>query len=151
MMKSFVVVAAFLTLSMACSKKDAPIKLSKEFLLGKWNYTFFSFKKTVDNTVERNVIYKDVDLIGSYNDFRANDTLYSLFMGEYDTSHYSISKDITGEIDRIIFAHKGESKVEIFNITQISNNQLTMYKNIVDQGLPPAPKIGYEAKNILSR
>lgn len=149
MIKSLVLVTTFLTLTVACSKKDAPVKLSKEFLLGKWNYTFSSLKQTENNVVKIDTIYKN--LTGSYNDFRANDTVYSLFMGKYDTSHYSIGKDITGDGDQITFAHKSDSKIDKQGVMQISKNQITLQANVVVQGLPPTPTIGRETKNILSR
>ena len=146
MKKSLMALATSLTITAACSKKDNPIKLSKEFLLGKWNLTFSSFKKTVNTTVETDTIYKN--LAGNYYDFKANDTVYSLIMGDYDTAYYSIGKSLTGE-DQISFTHIGDAKADILNIIQISKNQFTIYQKTSNAS--PGSNVTYEIKNILSR
>lgn len=126
MMKSIVVMSIFLTLAIACSKKnnnDGTIPLSKAALLGKWN--FISERDVIKDSTTGTILFDttDTNFPNSYFDFRNNDNVYKCKYNSdsarllYDTLSYTTINNqiiLTSEV----YAPK------IVTVTQLTKDKL---------------------------
>lgn len=145
MMKSIVATVIFLTLTIACSKKDNSnsnenISPSKAALLGKWNISSLHFIKKVDGVTETDSTTNNPP--NSYIEFRSNDTGYSRFADEYDTAFYKVIGTQVISIDK-----RGESDTS--NIIQMAKNKFTAYE--IQTAEDRGKKLIYEETVIYTR
>ena len=146
MTKCFVVVTTFLTLTVACSKKDDNLPLSKAALLGKW---YLSSERTVTiiNGVKKSETTSNY-FSNDYMDFRGNDSVYQRSEIEdsvrYDTSYY---KAINNQI--IITRKDDNNKSDTGNVIQLSRGKLTVFQRRTD--VSDGKKFVYEYTSVLTR
>lgn len=131
MMKPIVVVTAFLTLTIACSKKDnttmdVTVPLSKENLLGKWN---FISQGKVEKTITDTILSETTSTYypNSYFDFRSNDSAYTQIYDQgsfhLDTLYYIIN-------NHQLFTVDNHNKKDTVNIIQLTKHKLSFSKTI---------------------
>ena len=129
MIKSFVAAATFLTLTVACSKKDDNLPLSKQNLLGKWNATT---ARAVTKNMNGTILFEKTgtDFTNTYFDYRNNDTLYNQTYHEgvfdRDTLFYKINGN------QIITTDKDKEE-ETYIVNQLTKNKLTVFSSIQDE------------------
>ena len=143
MMKFFVLVTTFLTLTVACSKKDDNLPLSKAALLGKWN---LSSERTVTiiNGVKKSETTSNY-FPNNYMDFRGNDSVYRRAELEdsiiYDTSYY---KAMNNQI--IITSTYGSDTGKVI---QLSRGKLTVFRSRTN--VYNGKQFVYEYTSVLTR
>ena len=143
MMKFFVLVTTFLTLTVACSKKDDNLPLSKAALLGKWHLSS-GRAVTIINGVKKSETTSNY-FSNNYMDFRGNDSVYRRSETEdsiiYDTSYYKAMNN------QIIITSKYDSDTS--KVIQLSRGKLTVFQSMTQ--VYNGKQFVYEYTSVLTR